>query len=77
MAVMEWVTAAVGIVVLILVSMTLLPTVADYTIGKQNTGNVTGATSAVLVIVPILYVLLPVFVILAAVGMFGKGKRGF
>ena len=47
----------IGAVIVAVVLGALMGTVADSTIGRQNTGNVTGATSIMLGLVPLFLVI--------------------
>lgn len=61
------IASAILAVVAIIIVGALLPTVTDFTIGLQGTGNVTGATSTVLGVVPIIFIV--GFLVALLVGM--------
>jgi len=52
----------------------VIGTIADYTIGKQDTGNVTGATSALLGLLPIVVVIGVMIGLLGVAGLKVTGK---
>lgn len=56
----------------IVVALTLLPTVADLSIGASGTGNMTGTTATLMDLVPLFYVI--GIVVLTLVGMKVSGK---
>lgn len=62
-----------GLIVLVLVGA-LLPTIADNTIGIQGTGNITGATSTLLGLTPLILIIGLVVVLLAGAGIKMTGR---
>ena len=66
----NYVAGVISAVVLVILVGALLGTVTDFSIGKQGSGNITGATSTILGVVPIVFLIGVLLAVLATVGVY-------
>jgi len=62
----------IGVFLAIVIALTLLPTIADLSIGASGTGNMTGITATIMDLVPVFFIIGIVILTLAGLKVGGK-----